>query len=251
MEALSLSDPWTLLAVAVALALGGILKGATGAGLPVISVPVLASLYDVRVAVAVMVLPNLITNLGQVRKFRAHAIHPGFIWRLTVSGAIGAGVGTVALAWLPVQAVEMVMVVIIVAFIALRLTRPDVRLSQTAADQWVTIAGGLGGALQGAVGISAPIAVTFLSSMALPRPQFIVTVSAFFAATCVIQLPVQIYYGIMTVDTAVLGLFAVLPLTAALPVGEWIGRRFSPAVFDRVILVFLGALAVKLLFDLI
>ncbi|WP_371155819.1 sulfite exporter TauE/SafE family protein [Jannaschia sp. 2305UL9-9] len=251
MGALSLTDPWALLAVAVALSLGGILKGATGAGLPVISVPVLASLYDVRVAVAVMVLPNLVTNLNQVRKFRAHAVHPAFVRRLAISGALGAGVGTLALAWLPVAVVEAVMVCLIVAFIALRLTRPDLRLSQAIADRWVWLAGGTGGILQGAVGISAPVAVTFLSSMALPRPQFIVTVSAFFAATCVIQLPVQIHYGIMTVDTALLGLFALIPLTAAVPVGEWIGQRFSAAMFDRVILLFLGALAVKLLLDLV
>ena len=55
----------------------------------------------------------------------------------------------------------------------------------------------------------------------------------------------------MTVDTTILGLFALIPLTIALPLGEWIGKKFSAQHFDRVILVFLAALAIKALFDIL
>ena len=51
MPDISLADPWALFAIALALALGGILKGATGAGMPVIAVPVIASIYGVQLAV--------------------------------------------------------------------------------------------------------------------------------------------------------------------------------------------------------
>ena len=45
--------------------MGGILKGATGVGAPLIAVPVMTSFVDIRFAVAVFVVPNLVTNLIQ------------------------------------------------------------------------------------------------------------------------------------------------------------------------------------------
>jgi hypothetical protein len=250
-SAISLTDPYAIAAVAIAMTLGGILKGATGAGLPVIAVPVLATIYDVRVAVAVMVLPNLISNLRQVWKFRKAPHDPVFVRTIAMTGAVGAGVGTVALAWLHPIYVQLVMIVIITVYIALRLARLKMLVPMTLARRMVGPVGLIGGMLQGAVGISAPAAVTFLNAIRLERATFIFTVSAFFAAMCVVQLPLQIGYNIMTANTALLGLFALLPLTIALPVGEWIGKKFSAELFDIAILVFLTALAVKLLFDVV
>ena len=63
-------DPITIIAIFIAFALGGILKGATGAGAPIITIPVIAAFYDVRIAVIIMVIPNLLTNIGQLYQFR-------------------------------------------------------------------------------------------------------------------------------------------------------------------------------------
>ena len=54
-------DTITIIAILIAFALGGILKGATGAGAPIVTIPVIAAFYDVRVAVIIMVIPNLLT----------------------------------------------------------------------------------------------------------------------------------------------------------------------------------------------
>jgi uncharacterized membrane protein YfcA len=51
-------DTITIIAILVAFALGGILKGATGAGAPIVTIPVIAAFYDVRIAVIIMVIPN-------------------------------------------------------------------------------------------------------------------------------------------------------------------------------------------------
>ena len=58
-------DIQTLIIVGLAFAMGGILKGATGVGAPLIAVPVMTSFVDIRFAVAVFVVPNLVTNLIQ------------------------------------------------------------------------------------------------------------------------------------------------------------------------------------------
>ena len=63
-------DPITIFAILAAFALGGTLKGATGAGAPIITIPVIAAFYDVRIAVIIMVIPNLLTNISQIYQFR-------------------------------------------------------------------------------------------------------------------------------------------------------------------------------------
>ena len=249
MDAMPLASPTGFAAVALALMLGGILKGATGAGAPIIAVPVIAAVYDVRVAVALMVVPNLVTNLFQLRRYRRHALEPGFARRFAIAGMAGAGVGTFLLVRLPVTALQIIMAALILAYIALRLARPDLRIPLGSARWMLWPAGFAGGILQGAVGVSAPVSITFLNAMRLARPVFIFTVSGFFVGMCMVQLPLQVGYGLMTREVALLGVAALLPIFAAMPVGEWIGRRISAATFDRVILVFLGCLAIRLVWD--
>jgi len=241
------TDIWGLAAIALAMILGGILKGATGAGIPIIAVPVIAAVYDVKIAVAVMVLPNLISNVWQIYKFRNNSTDAGFCWQLAIFGAIGAGIGTIALAELPSSFLNLCMAGIIVAYILLRVLKPNVQPSMASAMKAVAVVSVVGGVLQGAVGVSAPIAVTFLNAMKLARPAFIFTVSVFFASMAFVQIPTQIYYGLLTRDIATLGLLAFIPMFAALPVGDWIGRRISPKVFDALILTFLSILAIRLI----
>lgn len=248
MEVNLLHEPLPLAVVALAFAMGGILKGATGAGAPVVAIPIMAAIYDVRVAVALMLIPNFSTNVAQVVKYRANLVEPGFARNFAVTGMIGAGVGSLLLAKLPVSALQLLMAGIIIAYVVLRLARPELMLPVAYARKLVFSAGFFGGILQGSTGISAPIALTFLNSMRLARSTFIYTVSMFFAAMAMMQLPVLLYYDIMTLDIAILGVLALLPMFVAMPIGEWIGQRISPKLFDKGILLFLIFLAVRLIY---
>ena len=60
-----------LLAMALALGVGGLVKGATGMGLPLVALPILAAFLGVQHAVALMCFPGIITNIWQVWRFRA------------------------------------------------------------------------------------------------------------------------------------------------------------------------------------
>ena len=243
---LSFSDPWGVFAIVLALGLGGVLKGVTGAGVPLIAVPIIAAFYDIKVAVALLVIPNLITNVWQGLKYRAHPLEKGFAVKFGICGALGAGFGTIMLAYLPSSVLGLGTAITIFIYVALRLTKPDLQLPLDYARRLLWPAGVMGGLLQGAVGISAPIAVAFLNSMRIPRSNFVFTISIFFAAMCLIQLPTQIAFGLMNWNIALFGLLAIIPLFATIPVGEWIGRRLSPVVFDHAILVVLFVLAIRL-----
>lgn len=241
------NDPVALAVIALALLLGGIVKGATGAGTPVAAVPVIAAFFDVRLAVIVMAAPNLLANVRQVQIYWAHRLGQGFSLKFGLSGAVGAVLGTLLLANLPGEALSIMLAVVVIAYIGLRLLRPDWQLSETTARRLVVPMGTAGGVMQGATGISAPVSVSFLNAMRLERSVFIPTVSIFFAAMAIFQVPALVVTGLLTRDLAILSAFAVIPMLAGLPLGDRLARRLSAAAFDRVLLVLLGVMAVRLL----
>ena len=112
-------DSITIIAILIAFALGGILKGATGAGAPIITIPVIAAFYDVRVAVIIMVIPNLLTNIGQLYQFRKTILPSFFTVSFAVGGGIGAFIGTILLANLSIKILTLSVAFIVLVYIFL------------------------------------------------------------------------------------------------------------------------------------
>lgn len=233
----------------LALGLGGILKGATGAGAPVIAVPVLAAVFDVPTAIVVMVVPNLISNIFQGLSYRHEMLPPRFSWRFSIGGAVGAALGTVVLAQLSSEALMMLVAVMVWLYLAFRFARPDWSLGYGAAERLSAPAGVFAGVLQGAGGLSAPVSITFLNAMNLERGQFVGTISLFFALMSLAQIPVLAWYGFMTGEKLVWSLLALAPLFGGMALGGWIGRRVSKAVFDRAVMALLALVSCKLAWE--
>jgi hypothetical protein len=239
-------DLTSLLIAAAALALGGIVKGATGAGAPVVAVPVLAMLVDVPFAVAVFTMPNFLSNIWQAWSLRGHQRDPRFTAAFALSGAAGAGVGSVLLANLPSEALTLTVAAAVFLYLGFRIATPDWSLTFDRARPFAPVAGFAGGVLQGAAGVSAPISISFLNAIRLPKPEFIATISVFFMAMSAVQIPVLTQLGILTWERAAIGLISTACLLAAMPLGARLTRTVSPRGFDRIILGLLGTMAVVL-----
>jgi uncharacterized membrane protein YfcA len=233
----------------VALALGGVLKGATGAGVPVIAVPVMAAFFDVRLAVALMTIPNLASNTSQLWVYRADLLPGSFTWVFAGGGAAGVIVGTMLLARLPAEGLMLLVALAVTIYVGLRIAVPALRLDMARAHRLAVPAGFLAGLLQGAAGISAPASISFLNAIRMARPAFIATISAFFALMTVAQLPALAVAGLMTPAIAGLGVLSILPIAIFMPVGSWLARHMSARMFDILVLAFLSLLAVKLYYD--
>jgi hypothetical protein len=240
---------WTAILVgALGLAFGGVLKGATGAGAPILAVPLLAWFYGVPVAITLFSLPNLATNLLQAWQFRRHLPQASLIWPFALAGLAGSAVGTLVLVSVSSQLLLVALAAVTFLYIAFRLARPHWVLAMDKARRLVHPVGFAAGVMYGAVGISAPVSITFLNAARLERPVFILTVSVFFAAMGITQVPLLIWAGVMTPELALASAVSTLPIWAAMPLGAFLARKMSPRVFDRVILVLLGLIGLRLLF---
>lgn len=236
---------------ALSVVLGGILKGAIGAGVPLVAAPAITVLYDVQTAVAVLVVPNLLSNVWQAWGFRKQALSPRFLLLFAGGGMAGVVAGTLLLVVLPQSILAAMVALSVAAYIALRLARPGWVLSSALGDRLAGLAGLLGGLLQGATGMSAPASMSFLNAMRLSREAFIGTISIFFVAMTAMQIPTLAGVGVLTPERFAIG-FAILGIVfLSMPIGTWLGRRFSAKVFDRVMLVVLGLIALRIGYDIV
>jgi uncharacterized membrane protein YfcA len=242
------SDPYSILIIFVALAMGGTIKGATGGGAPVIAVPVMAAFFDVRIAVMLMAAPNLVTNIWQCRAYWADVLDRKFALRFALAGAAGTIAGTLLLATMPIQVLTVLVALAVIAYVGLRVIQPDFRIEHSRAARLAGPIGILGGVLQGAGGISAPFSISFLNAMRMERRAFIGTVSVYFIAMAATQLPALFATGLMTPGLLAVSGLALIPLVLFMPVGAWAAQWLSPKGFDRLTLVLLSLLAMRLLY---
>jgi uncharacterized membrane protein YfcA len=233
--------------VALCLAIGGVLKGATGAGAPILAVPAITALFDVRLAIAMMCMPNVLTNGWQAWRFRESLPPRRFIVPFVGGGVAGVIAGTLLLATLPADKLSMLVGLAVSGYVAIRLARPHWRIERPQADRLALPVGMAGGFLQGASGLSAPVSLTFLNAMRLERPAFIATVSLFFTMFGLVQTVALSSARLLSATELLFSFLALAPIWAAMPLGAWLARRMPPEAFDRIILVLLSGIALKLL----
>lgn len=242
------SDPLIIIAILVAFSLGGILKGATGAGAPIITIPVIAAFYDVRIAVIIMVIPNLLTNIGQLYQFRKTILPKFFTLSFAIGGGIGAFLGTILLANLSIKILTLSVAFIVIVYILLKLLVPSWKLTYEKAKKLVFLMGGFGGILQGTAGLSAPISITFLNSMKLERNQFIPTISVYFGVMSIFQMPTLYYYNFLNLEIILVSCISTLVLLSFMPIGSWIAKSVSKESFDKITLILLGFIAFRIIY---
>ena len=241
-------DLITIIAIFTAFALGGILKGATGAGAPIITIPVIAAFYDVRIAVIIMVIPNLLTNIGQLYQFRKTILPSFFTVSFALGGGIGAFLGTILLVSLPIKILTLSVAIIVIIYILLKIAVPSWKLVYGKAKKLVFIMGAGGGILQGSAGLSAPISITFLNSMKLERNQFIPTISVYFGVMSIFQMPTLYYYDFLNIEIIIVSIMSTIVLMCFMPLGSWIAKSISKETFDKVTLILLGFIALRIIY---
>ena len=243
-----ISDPIIICSIVIAFALGGILKGATGAGAPIITIPVMAAFYDVRIAVIIMVIPNFITNIGQLYQYRKTILPFFFTSSFALGGGLGAFLGTVLLVHLPIKILTLSVATIVIIYIFLKLAVPSWKLNYYKAKKLVFLMGTGGGILQGSAGLSAPISITFLNSMKLDRNQFIPTISVYFGVMSIFQMPTLYYYDFINLENVVISCVSTGILMAFMPLGSWIAKSVTKESFDKLTLILLAFIAIRIIY---
>lgn len=226
-------DPVEILLVVVTVGIGFFVKGVTGLGGPMLAIPVMAGFVGIEQAVIVISVPSLFANTWLLWEHRGSAGRTtGFLPPLVVGGLVGTLGGAWLLRELDDAVLSWVLAAVVVAYVARYLWDRDFRLPDRAARFLSAPVGVLGGALQGATGVSAPVLATFLHGLRLDPSVFVFSISVPFWLFGVAQYVGYWSLDLLTPDRLAQGLLATIPALVAVPFGMRVSRRIEKRTFE-------------------
>jgi len=231
-----------------ALAAGGLTKGLTGMGLPMVAIPIMAAFLGVERAVLIMIVPTVALNVWQAWVYRDCADDMPEIWRLLLPGVPGAALGAGVLYLTPDQWLATGLALWIGFYLALRLMHPDFALSKSARRQLAPAAGFGSGAMQAATGICAPIIASYIDALGLTPRSYIFAISTAFAAFAGSHFLVLLVLQAYSVEQLIESSTALIPGIIAMRPGMWLREFVAPQVFTRAIRVVLALMAIRLIY---
>lgn len=232
--------------IVAAIALGSLIKGITGAGLPQIAIPVMAIFLGVERSVVVMAIPGIAANGWLLWTYRGHLRETRDLPVLVGTGIFGAVGGTYLLKSLDPRILSGVLAAIIVGYVMVRTLRPTLEL-RPETTRLLSPPIGLGaGILQGATGISGPLLTTYLHSYRLDPPVYVVSLVTLFQIFGITQVAALVGLGLFTPSRVAEGMLALVPMVLFLLLGSRFARSMSTRSFNLWIYALLVGSAGKL-----
>lgn len=237
----------TVPAVAVAILLAAFVKGAIAFGFPTIATPLLALVVDVKTAVGITILPNIVMDVIQVARRR------GFVatirrWAVLLAfGMVGTVAGTRLLVVMPARRATLVLGCFVLLFVVLNSARFTLRVPATW-ERWLGPPVGLvAGLLGGITNVPGLPIVIFFYALGMDKHEFVRTVAFAFIVYKVIQLGAVTYYGLLTWPLVGMSVALTVVGLGAFALGLRLQDRLDQAMFHRVVRGFLTVLGAWLI----
>lgn len=226
--------------------LAALIKGSIGFGFPTLGTPLLSLVMDVKAAVVVLIIPNIVMDGIQFARRGAPLATVRRFALLLVFGAAGTVAGTRLLVALSSGAATVVLGAFIVAFVTLSATGVTPRVSRRW-EPWLSpVAGLLAGIVGGITNVPGTPLVMYFHALGLSKHEFVSSVAFTFVVYKIIQLGAVSYYGLLTPDRVGTSLVLTLVALAGFGLGLMVQDRLEQRTFNRAVLVFLGVLGLWL-----
>jgi uncharacterized protein len=229
-----------------ALFLAGIVKGATGLGLPLVSLPVLLLFVSPSFAVIILAMCTIFANGSLVWYHRYDLAHDRPLLFAMFGMAIGAGAGSFFLAWADKDLIGKLLGSLMIVFVLLRLWQSSAWLKNGYSPRFGLMVGLLGGIVQGGVGAGAPVVAVFAQALGLAQARYVLCVSALYLSGAVVQVPALLLAANIPVYLMVISFIALVPVMSGVMVGMRLGRVLGNKLFTIVILVVMAISGVVL-----
>jgi uncharacterized membrane protein YfcA len=240
--------PMTSLAALIGvLLLAGVVKGATGVGLPLVLVPLTTQILDVPVAVALLPVPMIASNIGQAmeggRTFAA-------ICRLLPVLAtllVGTFVGVHLLVHIDRARLSLILGLTFIGLAAMLGLLPRVRISGPSVRWAGPAVGFVSGVIGGLSAMFGPPMIAYFIGLGTPPGQFVkqMAIVAFAASLCLMLALGG--NGSLSATDLLVSASCLIPIQCGMPAGRWLRRRLRPELFRVVVLLVLALGGVDML----
>jgi hypothetical protein len=230
-----------------ALVAGGVVKGALGIGMPLVLVPLMAHFLSLPVAVALLSVPMLATNL--VQALEGGGAFPASRQLAPMLGALALGTvfGVHLLVNVNQRALDSGVGAGFVLLAAMLLFVPRLRVGHRA-EPWagplVALAAGI---LGGVTAIFGPPLIAYQIGLGVDPHTFVKRMAILMLTASATLLLALGGTGALSGTDLLVSAAALIPIQLGLPVGRWLRGRVPPTVFRAAVLCALAGAGVEML----
>lgn len=237
----------TTILVGAALLFAAFVKGTSGMGFPLIATPMVALLLDIRVAITILLIPNIVMDVAQVFRggFPA-AVLRRFAWFFVLTIA-GVFLGTKALVTLPLWALNLGLGIMVFAFVISNWLRLEFTISPRLEKILNPPAGFISGFLNGLTNAAGPALAIYLYSLRLEKREFVKSIATMFIVTKLSQLAAVSTWNLFNRSTLALSLEVTLFILLGFYAGLKTQDRINKETFSRWLLLLLFIIGVTLI----
>ncbi|MGI9463787.1 MAG: TSUP family transporter [Aestuariivirgaceae bacterium] len=226
-----------LLIAVFAFLFAGTIKGIIGIGLPTATIAVLAQFTDPRHAVALLLLPALVTNVWQVH--RSGYLTKGIrqFWPFAVVLAPMIWLSSHYAARAPAELLTLGVGCVVVLFVITNLIAKPYTIPARLDRPVQAAAGAIAGIMGGLTSIWAPPMVIYLLAKQLTKDEFVGATGLLILAGTVPLLAGYVQTGLMTSQLAIYSAAMVAPTWIGFAAGEYLRGKLNTEQFRYVFLV--------------
>ncbi|MCF8105786.1 MAG: sulfite exporter TauE/SafE family protein [Desulfohalobiaceae bacterium] len=239
------------IAAVLTLIAGGLIKGTIGFGLPLFVISLLSNIMPIELALAIMTLPIMASNLWLSLHGRLFMVTLKRFWPVIITAGCGIFIGAQIVVKADQSLLRFILGVVIIGMSLLEVFRPGKNTVIQNQPRLETplglIMGSLGGVLGGLSTIYGPPLIIFFNMLRLPKELFVAAIGVTFFFTSLFLVLAFGSVGILTQKTALLSFLAIPPVFIGLYVGLCLRKRIPQKTFQRIVLIFLLLLGVNLI----
>lgn len=240
-------DPATIALLFGVLMVAGVVKGTIGFGLPLVAVSILMQFLSKEWALALMILPVVLSNLFLGVEGRLFLPSLRRFWPAIVALCVGIMLGAHSLGALPQEAFSMIIGLVVIGFALAEQFRLVLPVSP-ARERSVGVAAGLVGGLLGGVSTAfGPLLIMYLTALRLDKAAFIAAIGAIWTFGSLALIVAFNRAGILVGERFAWSLAACLPVGIGLWVGSRLRGRIAQGPFRRLVTVALFLLGANLI----
>ena len=222
-----------LILIAVAFLTAGFVKGALGLGLPTVSMGLLAVSMPPAQAIAIVIVPAIVTNIWQT--FGGPYLRDIFrrLWPLLIGTAAGIWLNAGSLTGPYARYTTIALGLLLAINAVIGLCKFDFTVARQN-EKWVGgMVGLITGMISAATGVQVIPSVPFLQAIGMEKEELIQALGVFFTvATLALGLNLT-GAGLLTASTALPGAVAMAASFAGMFIGQAVRTRLQQDIFRR------------------
>lgn len=224
----------TIVVIMLVFALAGAVKGVIGLGLPSISLALISLAMDLPSAMALLIVPSLVTNFWQMIDGKATWVIFKRIWLFLACATFTVWIGALSLTRVDTSNLSILLGLLLIAYAIVGLTGLKMVLSASKEPWAGPLAGVVNGVLTGMTGSFVVPGVIYLQSLGLARDALIQAMGMLFTVSTIALALALTRNGMLSADLGVLSALAVLPAIAGMLIGSRLRRHLPEHVFRRI-----------------